>query len=110
LDSANRVLTFVDTFDTACDVSLRLSWHLGPGVLLDLDGVVATLTWRLGRDRRSATLLLPDALVWSAHTGETDPPLGWYSPRFGRRGPATSLVGRGTGSSATRLQSVLTLP
>jgi hypothetical protein len=77
---------------------------------VELEGVVATLTWRLGRARRSATLVLPDGLAWSAHAGEVDPPLGWYSPRFGRRMPTTALVGRGVGSSATRLESVLILP
>ncbi|HZC71923.1 MAG TPA: alginate lyase family protein [Jatrophihabitans sp.] len=110
LDSPNRILTVVDTFDTAGKVALLLSWHLGPGVLVELDGAVATLTWQVGRQRRQATLELPAGLVWSAHTGETDPALGWYSPRFGRRVPATTLVGRGTGSSATRLETTLTLP
>jgi hypothetical protein len=44
---------------------------------------------------QTATLLLPNALRWSAHTGETDPILGWYSARFGERVPATTLLGEG---------------
>lgn len=110
LDSPGRTLTVVDTFDTLGEVPLRLSWHLGPEVSVDLDGAAATLTWQLGPARRRATLALPDGLAWTAHTGEVDPVLGWYSPRFGRLVPTTSLVGRGTGSSASELVTVLTLP
>ena len=38
---------------------------------------------------------LPGQLAWPAHRGETDPPLGWYSAGFGRKEPATTLVGTG---------------
>jgi hypothetical protein len=110
LDSSARMLTAVDTFDAAREVSLRLSWHLGPGVQVDLDGRHAALTWLVGSDRQQGSLELPDRLAWTSHTGEIDPALGWYSPRFGERVPTTALVGRGTGSSSTRLVTVLTLP
>ena len=110
LDSPGRVLTIVDSFDTVDEVSLVLSWHLGPGVVADLDGADVALTWQVGPDRRHGTLSLPKGLSWTAHTAETDPVLGWYSPRFGDRVPATSLVGRGAGSSCTRLVTVLALP
>ncbi len=110
LESRRRALTVVDTFDITGEVSLQLSWHLGPGVLVDLDGTAVALGWQVGADRLRGTLVLPEGLAWTSHTAETDPVLGWYSPRFGRRVPATSLVGRGTGSSSTRLVTVLTLP
>jgi hypothetical protein len=110
LDSSNRMLTAVDTFDAAGEVPLRLSWHLGPGVLVDLDGTHAALTWLVGPGRHQGSLELPDGLAWTSHTAEVDPVLGWYSPRFGDRMPTTTLVGRGTGSSSTRLVTVLTLP
>jgi len=110
LESGSRVLTVVDTFDIAGDAPLRLSWHLGPGVLVDLDGTRARLSWQVGADRHQGALELPEGLAWTSHTADTDRILGWYSPRFGRRVPAISLVGRGTGSSATRLVTILTLP
>jgi hypothetical protein len=110
LESSRRELTVVDTFDTAGEVSLQLSWHLGPGVMVDLDGADAALTWQVGADRHQGTLVLPEGLAWTSHTAEIDPVRGWYSPRFGRRVPATSLVGQGTGSSSTRLVTVLELP
>jgi hypothetical protein len=110
LDSPRRTLTVVDTFDPAGEISIQLLWHLGPDVRVDLDGSAATLTWPVGPDCRRGTLLLPEGLAWTAHTAEINPVLGWYSPRFGNHVPATSLVGRGTGSSSTRLVTVLTLP
>jgi hypothetical protein len=110
LDSPGRALTVVDTFETGGDVSLRLWWHLGPEVLVELDSTHAALSWPVGADRHHGTLELPDGLAWTAHTAEVDPVAGWYSPRFGGRVPATSLEGRGLGSSSTRLVTAFTLP
>ena len=75
---------------------VRLFFHLGPTVALELDGSRAGLVWN-GRDgtRQRASLALPTALQWSEHHGETDPVLGWYSPRFGVRQPISTLVGTG---------------
>jgi hypothetical protein len=48
---------------------------------------------------------LPSELSWTAHRGEIDPPLGWYSAGFGRKEPSTTLVGSGTpGLLATLLR------
>jgi hypothetical protein len=75
---------------------LRLAFHLGPAVSARLDGHTAHLGWVDGRGTmQAATLALPRELSWSAHRGETDPILGWYSPSFGVRVPATTLVGAG---------------
>jgi hypothetical protein len=109
LDSPGRKLTIVDTIDVALAVPLRLSWHLGPDILVDLDRTCATLSWQIGSDRRQATLLLPNGLTWTIHRAEVDPIEGWYSPRFGTRVPATSLVGRGMATSSTCLVTQLEL-
>jgi hypothetical protein len=69
----------------------RLAFHLGPTVDVALAGGRADLTWPEGH----AVLELPPSLTWTAHRGETSPPLGWYSPGFGRRVPAFTLVGHG---------------
>ncbi|RPF31113.1 alginate lyase family protein [Streptomyces sp. TLI_185] len=75
--------------------AVRLAFHLGPAITADLVDNRAELTWtRDGEDRR-AVLDLPGQLSWQAHRGETDPPLGWYSSGFGRKEPATTLVGTG---------------
>jgi uncharacterized heparinase superfamily protein len=110
LDSAARRLTVVDTFDAAPAVPLRLSWHLGPDIEVDLDGNRARLSWQVGADRRKGAIVLPDELTWSARRGDVDPVEGWYAPRFGVRVPATSLVGRGMAASWTRLVTELELP
>jgi uncharacterized heparinase superfamily protein len=110
LDSARRVLTVVDVVDTAGEIPLRLFWHLGPEVTADLHGTEATLSWHRAGQSRRALLTLPESLNWSAHTGETDPVVGWYAPRLGARVPTTSLVGEGLGSSSCRLVTVLKLP
>ena len=40
-------------------------------------------------------MTLPAELAWQRLEGRTDPPAGWYSPSFGVRVPAVTLVGSG---------------
>ncbi|MGA6221705.1 heparinase II/III family protein, partial [Streptomyces umbrinus] len=75
--------------------AVRLAFHLGPAITADLADNRAVLTWTRDGEERSAVLDLPGQLSWRSHRGETDPPLGWYSPGFGRKEPATTLVGTG---------------
>jgi hypothetical protein len=110
LDSAARTLTVEDSLASAGDLPVRLSWHLGPGVEVQLDGARARLTWQRDGARRDGELLLPGELAWSAVRAAGDPPDGWYSPGFGVRVPAVTLVGRGRASSQSRLLTRLTLP
>jgi hypothetical protein len=110
LDSPGRRLTVVDIVDAAVATSLRLSWHLGPDIVVDLNGTDATLSWQAGPDRRQGRLTLPNGLAWTLHRGETDPIEGWYSARFGTRVAAPSLVGRGMAYSSTNLVTELELP
>ncbi|MFJ8934410.1 alginate lyase family protein [Streptomyces sp. NPDC102365] len=85
----------------------RLAFHLGPAITADLTGDRAVLTWTCDGENRTAVLDLPGELNWRAHRGESDPPLGWYSAGFGRREPATTLVGTGFTDSAGRFTTVL---
>ncbi len=110
LDSPQRRLTIVDTFDARTELPIRLAWHLGPDILVELHGGRASLSWEVGPDRRQGTLVLPAGLVWASHRAEADPVEGWYSPRFGARVPATSLIGQGIASFSTRLVTELELP
>jgi hypothetical protein len=110
LDSHRRRLTVVDTIEAAQVIPLRMSWHLGPDITIDLNGVRATLSWHVGPDHRQGTLLLPHEPAWTVHRAETDPVVGWYSPRFGVRLPSSSLVGRGAATSSTRLITELEMP
>ncbi|WP_407562344.1 alginate lyase family protein [Streptomyces sp. 184] len=80
--------------------SVRLAFHLGPAIAADLVANRAVLTWTRDGEERSAVLDLPGELSWRAHRGATDPPLGWYSAGFGRKEPATVLVGSGPADGA----------
>ncbi|MEU5979129.1 alginate lyase family protein [Streptomyces sp. NPDC047315] len=85
----------------------RLAFHLGPTIAADLDESRAVLTWTRDGEDRSAVLELPGQLRWRAHRGETAPPLGWYSAGFGRKEPATTLVGTGHVDGAQEFTTVL---
>ncbi len=89
LDSPQRRLTIVDTFDAAKAVPARLSWHFGPDVRVDANGAHATLSWQVGPDTRQGTLTLPADLEWTCLRAKVGPIGGWYSPRFAARVPAT---------------------
>ncbi|MCX5230735.1 alginate lyase family protein [Streptomyces sp. NPDC006553] len=87
--------------------AVRLAFHLGPAISADLSGNRAVLTWTRDGEDRSAVLDLPGELSWRAHRGETHPPLGWYSAGFGRKEPATTLVGTGFADGVSGFTTVL---
>lgn len=107
LEPAERRLTVEDRVLAEDSTGVRLAWHLGPAVTVDLDGALATLRWtQAGRPHR-AVLSLPGSLRWTTHRAQTDPVLGWYSPSFGVRVPSTTLIGSGEVDVATSLVTVL---
>jgi hypothetical protein len=85
----------------------RLAFHLGPTVDCYLDGGVAQLSWDSGDGRRRATMRLPEGLSWTAVSGRSEPPLGWYSPCFGGKIPTTTLIGSGGFTGSIRLATEL---
>ncbi|ADI12667.1 hypothetical protein SBI_09549 [Streptomyces bingchenggensis BCW-1] len=89
--------------------AVHLAFHLGPAIAADLVGSRAVLIWTRDGEDRSAVLDLPGQLSWRAHRGETDPPLGWYSPGFGRKEPATTLVGTGFADGTALLGEFITV-
>lgn len=95
LDRQRRRLAIGDVVHGRLPHTVRLAYHLGPAVSVALAGRVAELSWRGKGGPVTAVLTLPEQLEWTAHRGETDPPLGWYSPRFGQRVPTTTLLGSG---------------
>jgi len=109
LDTDDRTVTVEDIVTGSTSHTLRLAWHLGPDVEVVLEDGSANLSWGAGPGARRARLRLPEQLGWSAHHGETEPVLGWYSPRFGVRVPTTTLVGSGSWSGVLRLRTVLEL-
>ena len=109
LDAAAGTLTVEDTLTGSTRHTLRLAWHCGPDVTVELAEGVAELSWTDAQGPRSGRLSLAPGLSWTAHRGETAPILGWYSPRFGERVPSTSLVGAGAWTGRIRLTTVLEL-
>ncbi|MET7733209.1 alginate lyase family protein [Streptomyces sp. NPDC005402] len=87
--------------------TVRLAFHLGPAITADLAGNRARLTWTRDGEDRSAVLDLPAQLSWQAHRGESEPPLGWYSAGFGRKEPATTLIGTGSTDGTEGFTTVL---
>ncbi|MFE1951681.1 alginate lyase family protein [Streptomyces sp. NPDC059524] len=107
LDEESQELTIVDEVCGGPRRDVRLAFHLGPAITAELEGNRAVLTWtRDGEDRR-AVLDLPGRLSWRAHRGESTPPLGWYSAGFGRKEPATTLVGTGSTDGTEGFTTVL---
>lgn len=106
LTAASRELRVVDEV-RGPRRAVRLAFHLGPAIAAELTGGRAVLTWTRDGEDRSAALDLPGQLSWRAHRGETDPPLGWYSAGFGRKEPATTLVGTGFADGAVGFTTVL---
>jgi hypothetical protein len=111
LDRAARVLSVDDVVKSEGRHTLRLLLHLGPDVTVDLPAdpadATAGLSWCGPTGEVAAALHLPHGLAWTAHRGETDPVLGWYSPRFGERVPTTTLVGEGEVHGRLELRTTL---
>ncbi|MFB7334411.1 alginate lyase family protein [Streptomyces adustus] len=107
LSAASQELTVVDEVRGDRPAAVRLAFHLGPAITADLVGNRARLTWTRDGEDRSAELDLPGELSWQAHRGASEPPLGWYSPGFGRKEPATTLLGTGFADGTRQFTTVL---
>jgi len=107
LDPEDRALTIVDRLTSQEHHSVRLLFHLGGEVGVTLTGSRASLTWPGTTGQVGASVSLPSGLSWSIHRGETDPILGWHSPRFGRRAETSTLMGIGTVETALELVTQL---
>jgi hypothetical protein len=108
LDRRARQLVVEDRLDGGTHDWL-LAFHLGPDVACTLESGRAILQWPDGHGRRGATLTLPDELTWRCLQGQSDPPAGWYSPAFGVRVPAVTLLGSGRVGDGRALRTVLQL-
>jgi hypothetical protein len=103
-----RLIEITDEIDTVGHLSIRLTFHLGPAVEASLDDSILTLRWRdRGGCEATATMTLPPSLAWSLIRGATDPVLGWYSPAFGQKVPATDVIGAGSATAGSPLRTRL---
>lgn len=107
-DGRQRLIEITDEIDGAGRPTVRLAFHLGPTIEADLDGCILTLRWP-DRDGGEATaaMTLPSSLGWSLVRGAQDPALGWYSPAFGQKVPATDVIGVGDAITGSPLRTRL---
>jgi hypothetical protein len=103
-----RLIEITDEIDSDDRPPVRLAFHLGPTVEADLDGCILTLRWQ-DRDggEATATMTLPSSLDWSLVRGAGNPVLGWYSPAFGQKVPATDVIGVGSAAMGSTLRTHL---
>jgi hypothetical protein len=109
LQRQNRLLLIDDVLESNGEHACRLVFHLGPEISCVLEGHRALLSWATGEGRRTAGLILPASLAWSCLQGDPDAPAGWYSPGFGVRVPAPTLVGAGRLGGGQHLVTTLQL-
>jgi Heparinase II/III-like protein/Heparinase II/III N-terminus len=93
LDRASRSIDIIDEIEGG-SYDIRLAFHLGPEVRVQLNNSCAVLDWPAASTPGAARLELP-ALRWTLHRGETGPILGWYAPGPERRVAVFSLLGSG---------------
>jgi hypothetical protein len=103
-----RLIEITDEIDSGGRPAVRLAFHLGPTVEANLDGCILALRWQ-DRDGgvATATMTLPSSLGWSLMRGARDPVLGWYSPAFGQKVPATDVIGVGSATAGLPLRTRL---
>jgi hypothetical protein len=109
LQRQNRLLLIDDVLESNGEHDCRLAFHLGPEISCGLEGHRALLSWTTREGRRTASLVLPASLSWSYLQGDPDAPAGWYSPGFGVRMPAPTLVGAGRLGGGHHLVTTLQL-
>jgi hypothetical protein len=109
-DANQRLIEVIDEVDCAVPPAVRLAFHLGPAVEAELDGDTLALRWP-DRDGGSvmARMSLPPSLSWSLTRGAANPVLGWYSPAFGEKVPATDVIGVGSAATGSPLRTRLYL-
>jgi hypothetical protein len=106
LDRASRSIDIVDQIQGGSH-NLRLAFHLGPEVEVNLDRSRAALSWSAASKPGVARLELSPGLEWTLHRGETDPILGWYSGGLGQRIPAFTILGCGRSAPGVPLTTRL---
>jgi uncharacterized heparinase superfamily protein len=95
LNAEQRRIEVVDRVETTGTPAVRMAFHLGPTIGVDLKDHDSRISWPTPDGAGSATVTLASGLQWTAHRAERCPMLGWYSERFGVKQPTTTLLGVG---------------
>lgn len=85
-----RYWLVVDDVRTFGRGSARLLWHFHPDIEVTPFGTGITANHASGK--RLHILPTGQPVDWSFERGSEDPPMGWYSPDYNRRLPATTAI------------------
>ena len=107
LDVVASRLTVVDRVIGDGSHRCRLAFHFGPAIDVRLAGPESQLRWSSSDGPVEARLTLPSVLQWTLVRGAISPIGGWYSPRFGRKEPSSTVVGEGTCGAGDELITVV---
>lgn len=108
LSSGVQRISILDRVETSGSHLVRVALHLGPEIGAKMRDRAAELEWTNANGyTERATLHLSGAVRWTAVRGSLDPVLGWYSPSFGVKQPATTILGEKSCSGSFELQTVL---
>ena len=107
LDRKIEQLVIVDVVDCVAYHPCRLAFHLGDTVQCRLESGEARLSWAVEDRTVKGILRLPKQLSWTAVSGQSDPPRGWYSAAFDRKAPSVTLIGEGKAGRGVPIVTVL---
>jgi hypothetical protein len=88
LDADSRTVVVTDLLQCSGEHSVEILWQLHPDCLCSPAGRAVRI------ERGPAAIMLEPDGDWgtvSLHAGESDPPLGWYSPGIDRKTAATAV-------------------
>jgi len=85
-------------------VKVELLFHVHPGRIVHQ---TEANRFEIRGTHYCLTMTVPSELTWRVAIGETDPPLGWYSPVLGEKEPCPVLAGAGTVTGADVLTTTL---
>jgi hypothetical protein len=102
LNSEHCRLEVLDRIETTGRPAVRMAFHLGPTIYVEIGDNKAWLSWPVTDGVGHAVMTLPSGLQWTAHRAKADPMLGWYSECFGTKQPTTTLLGIGQCGAGNR--------
>ncbi len=106
LDISQQQLRVTDRLSGQGTHEVLQTWHFDPRWKPTLVGDLLTLVLD---DQSLLHMQLDDKLQWALCCGDEVQPMGWYSRKLDQREPCWSLVGRGTLSGDTSLETVISL-
>ena len=90
----NKELCVMDSIESPVDVEFEIRFNFHPAVSVEFVKVNELQAVRR-ESVRKVTFTLDESIDWSLHSGEINPPIGWYSETLGLKKPCMVLLGKG---------------